>query len=295
MASRVCRVERTRWPVSAALERHLRGIAVADLAGENHVGVLPQSIFQAVGEGVHVAADLALRDQRDRRLGKKILHGLLDGDDAIAPLLIQLVDEHRQAGRLARADHAADQHQSVAIVGKLLGEVLGKAGPLEVGDDGGNEAETGPHLLAAEKVVDTESLRPAANRQFQREIDVVGGAEAAQRVSRAEPRQQVAEGVGSQLRRVQLPQSAVNPQRRRIARHEVKVGSLGLDGQPEPVANFVGTRLVDLVCGCHATSFASVELMTERVLYAPREAISAAASLSPSERSQGLPGIRDAW
>ena len=40
---------------------HLGRLAVADLADEDHVGVLPQPVLQPVGEGQHVGADLALR------------------------------------------------------------------------------------------------------------------------------------------------------------------------------------------------------------------------------------------
>ncbi len=40
--SLVCRVDSTRWPVSAALHGHLGGLGVADLAHHDDVRVLAQ-------------------------------------------------------------------------------------------------------------------------------------------------------------------------------------------------------------------------------------------------------------
>ena len=47
-------------------ERHLRRVAIADFADQDHIRVLPQAVLQAVGEGQHVDADFALRDDRVR-------------------------------------------------------------------------------------------------------------------------------------------------------------------------------------------------------------------------------------
>jgi hypothetical protein len=49
-ASFVCRVESTRWPVSAAWIALAGGLGVADLADHDDVGILPQDGAQALGE-----------------------------------------------------------------------------------------------------------------------------------------------------------------------------------------------------------------------------------------------------
>src|SRR4029453_14476642 len=88
LASRVCSVVKTRWPVSAAesaidagagsrisatrstagaaRERTPRGVPTANLPAGQHVRFLPQAVLEPVGEGEHVEADLALRDDRVR-------------------------------------------------------------------------------------------------------------------------------------------------------------------------------------------------------------------------------------
>ncbi len=50
-ASLVCRVEKTRWPVSAAWIGVLGGLEVADLADHDDVRVLAQDVAQRGGEG----------------------------------------------------------------------------------------------------------------------------------------------------------------------------------------------------------------------------------------------------
>ena len=64
VASSVCSVERTRWPVSAADERRLDRLVVAHFADEDDVGVLPQRAAQGDREALRVDVDLALVDDR---------------------------------------------------------------------------------------------------------------------------------------------------------------------------------------------------------------------------------------
>ena len=63
-ASCVCRVAKTRWPVSAAVSASRDGLQVAQLADQDDVGVLAQDVLERVGERLGVGADLALVDQR---------------------------------------------------------------------------------------------------------------------------------------------------------------------------------------------------------------------------------------
>ena len=63
-ASTVWTVEKTRWPVSAALSAVCDRLLVAHLADQDHVGVLAQDAAQRALEGHGVHADLALVDDR---------------------------------------------------------------------------------------------------------------------------------------------------------------------------------------------------------------------------------------
>ena len=64
VASRVCRVENTRWPVSAASSAGLDGLEVAHLADQDDVGVLAQRAAQRLRERPRVDRHLALVDDR---------------------------------------------------------------------------------------------------------------------------------------------------------------------------------------------------------------------------------------
>ena len=59
-ASIVCIVESTRWPGLAGLEGDARRLLVAQLADQDHVGVLTQDAPHALVEGVDVEPDLTL-------------------------------------------------------------------------------------------------------------------------------------------------------------------------------------------------------------------------------------------
>ena len=76
-ASLVCSVEKTRWPVSDGLDGDLGRLQVADLADQDHVGVLAQDVAQAGGEG---QADLGLHRDLVHAL-ELVLDRVLDGDD----------------------------------------------------------------------------------------------------------------------------------------------------------------------------------------------------------------------
>ena len=60
----VCSVPNTTCPVSAARDGRLDRGQVAQLAHQDHVGILPQGAAQRLGKTWHVDADLALVDGR---------------------------------------------------------------------------------------------------------------------------------------------------------------------------------------------------------------------------------------
>ena len=112
-ASCVCNVAKTRWPVSAAVERGGDGLEVAHLTDEDDVGVLAQHVLERRRERVRVLADLALVDER-ALVRVQELDRVLDGHDVHGALAVHDVDERSQRRRLARTGRARDEHEAAA-------------------------------------------------------------------------------------------------------------------------------------------------------------------------------------
>ena len=117
VASTVCSVERTRWPVSAARQRGLDRLLVAHLADEDDVRVLAQDAAQRALEGRRVQADLALVDDR---LAVRVqeLDRVLDRDDVLVHRPVHVVDHRRERGRLAGAGGAGEQDDPALLLGE---------------------------------------------------------------------------------------------------------------------------------------------------------------------------------
>ena len=80
VASSVCSVENTRWPVSAASSAGLDRLEVAHLADQDDVGILAQRAAQRVRERLRVDRDLALVDDR-LVVAVQVLDRVLDRHD----------------------------------------------------------------------------------------------------------------------------------------------------------------------------------------------------------------------
>ncbi len=112
---------------------------------------------------------------------KHVLNRVFNRDDAIAALLIEQVDDHRERRRLARARHARDQHQSVAKMGQPIGQVSRKRGPLKTWNLALDPTKASARILAIYEIVDAKPLLPSGDLKFEREI----GVPLAARISRA--------------------------------------------------------------------------------------------------------------
>ena len=119
VASRVCRVEKTRWPGLGGEQRGLDRLVVAHLADQDDVGVLAEGGAQGAGEGVGVDVDLALVDDR-LLVAVEELDRVLDRDHVLGAGRVDVVDHRRQAGRLARAGGAGAEDQAAPLLADPL-------------------------------------------------------------------------------------------------------------------------------------------------------------------------------
>jgi hypothetical protein len=100
------------------LDRRQGGLGVADLADEDHVGVLPYDVPQGRRVRIRVEADLALLDDRPFVVVDN-LDGVLDRHDVRAPRPVDVADHRRDRRRLACAGRPGHQHQPSARVREL--------------------------------------------------------------------------------------------------------------------------------------------------------------------------------
>ena len=106
---------------------HGDGFGIAHLAHQDHVRVLAQNAAQRAGEIGRVAADLDLLDD-GVAVGVHELDRIFDGDDVIAAVGVDQVDQRGQRGAFSATGGAGDQHQALAGFGQLAqagGEVQG--------------------------------------------------------------------------------------------------------------------------------------------------------------------------
>ena len=100
------------------VDRMLHGLAIANLADQNHVRSLAQGIDQSGLPALRIHAHLALGDQAIT-VGVHVLHRILDGDDVPEAVLVAVSEHGRQGRGLPRAraphdqDHAAFRHDEV--------------------------------------------------------------------------------------------------------------------------------------------------------------------------------------
>ena len=98
-------------PGLGEVERGLDGLEVAHLADQDHVRRLAQRALERGGERRGVDADFALRDHA-ALVRVDELDRVLDGEDVPARVLIAVVDQRGERGRLARAGGAGHQDQA---------------------------------------------------------------------------------------------------------------------------------------------------------------------------------------
>ncbi len=100
-----------------SLEGGLRGFLVAELADEDHVGVLAQDAPESLEIRLGVEPDFALVDDA----APVVVHELdrvLDRDDVLLPAAVDRVDHRREGRRLTRAGRAGHEDEPAVLLGE---------------------------------------------------------------------------------------------------------------------------------------------------------------------------------
>ncbi len=218
----------------AGLRRRQGGVdrlEVAHLADEDHVGVLAQGGLQAGAEGRGVGADLALVDDA-LLMAVEELDRVLDGHDVLFARLVDLVDDGRQRGRLARAGRARDEHEAARLLRHLVQRAR-HAELVERLDDGRDQAERRPDRRALVIGVDTEA---GASRDRVGEVDLPLGLEALTLVVGEDRVDDLPRHLGRHDRVVvQRRQPPAHADRRVSSRGQMQVGGVALDDLEQQV------------------------------------------------------------
>ena len=119
VASSVCRVEKTRWPVSAA--RSAVSIVSKSRISPTRMtsGSCRSALRSACANDRVSTDDLALVDER-QLIAVEELDRILDGHHVRRPCPIDVVDERGQRGALAAAGRAGDEDEPALLGGDLL-------------------------------------------------------------------------------------------------------------------------------------------------------------------------------
>ena len=159
------------------LERRLGRLAVAELADQDHVRVLPQDTPKRLVERLGVDPDLALVHDAPVVVVEE-LDRILDRDDVLPAGPVDVRDHRGERRRLADAGGAGDEDQPAVLLGQLL-DAGGQAQALEVGNLVGDDAERERDLAALAERVDAEARQA---------VGLVGGVELTGLVEGGEPR-----------------------------------------------------------------------------------------------------------
>ena len=114
----VWRVASTRCPVSAA-ERARETLSRSRSSPHHyHIGVLAQGPAQGAAEGVGVLAHLALDDHAPFILMQE-LDRVLQGYDAAASRLVEVIDHRRQGGGFPASRGPSHKHQTLKLTDQV--------------------------------------------------------------------------------------------------------------------------------------------------------------------------------
>jgi hypothetical protein len=234
-ADRLRRIERvqSREDEVACLGRLQSGLGrlgVAQLADEDHIGVLPHRAAEGLLERDRVEADLALVDDR-LLVAMQDLDRVLDRDDVLPTRAVDVVDDRRERGRFPGAGRAGDEDESAPLFGEPP-HARREAQLVEGRHLVGNRAEGERRCAALPEPVDAKA-REAFGRigevELPRHLELTEAAGDA-RCDGVEDGLEVARG---ERWRVEALDRAVAPDDRRLAELQVHVARADLDGVQE--------------------------------------------------------------
>src|SRR5215207_1480296 len=108
--------------------RERDGLEVAHLADEYHVWVLPQYVFQRLGEALCVLVDLALVDDA-LLMAVEELYRVFDAHDVLISGLVDPVDHGGQGGRFAAPRRPRHQYKTPWLLGQIFDGLAARARP----------------------------------------------------------------------------------------------------------------------------------------------------------------------
>ena len=209
------------------LQRGLRGLGVAQLADQDHVGVLAQRAAERLVERVGVEPDLALVDDAADVLVED-LDRILDRDDVLLARAVDVIDHRRERRRLSGAGRAGDEHEAAVLARELL-HARRQGERLEGRDGLRNDAERERDRAALAEAVDAEARQIAG---LVGDVELAVGAEGLEALRhgfRHAPQDGFELGDGQRGRAFQDVERAVTAQDGRAADLEVHVARAQFD------------------------------------------------------------------
>ncbi len=222
-------------------ERRFDRFAVAQLAHEHDVGVLPQNVMNRAMKTRRVGADFALIDEALAIL-VNVFDGVFDGDDVFFVVSIDVVDHRRERRRFARPRRPSDEHEPARELGKLA-QNRRQRQLLERSNAIGNVSERAGDRSTLNKNVTTESPDVV---DAKREVEFVFGVESLPLFVVEQ-----AQAQGARLRRRQHigldgQENAVDAQFRRRIRRYVQIARILADHQRKQLVH----HCTNLFHGC---------------------------------------------
>src|SRR5213592_2005947 len=250
------------------------GLEVAHIVDQHDVVVLPQRVFERSGEAVGVGPDLAL--VYDAALvAVDELNRVLHRDDMPLQLLVDLVDQRRKRGTLARPRGPRHEHQAAGPLGQLRHH----SGQAQLLERPHVEGDLPDHERYAAALLEAVTAEPRQILDPEREIKLVLDLEPLLLVlgkHRIGDRQRVL-GREHRLRRG-VHDVPVHAQLGTLARHNVQVRRVPLDHLLEQGAQIHRLR--------SAGGHAAVSFTTSSRVVMPRFTFS-----MPSMRSVSMPSF----
>ena len=215
-------------PGVGGFEREPDRLEVAHLTDEDDVGVLAERAAQRRREGAGVRADFAMVDEAPLALVHE-LDRILDRDDVVLAVLVGVVDDGGERGRLARSRRPRDEHEALAEERGAL-EDRGQPELVRRDDLRRDLAEDGAAARALHEEVGAEAGHAG---DLVAEVDVAGFLEHLDLLLGSDLVQHRPEVLVVERVVLHPLELAMHAEDRRLAGHDVQVGRPGVEHELE--------------------------------------------------------------